>query len=55
MLKFIFGLDAARIPGRVFLECRSPCSGIAEPSRHVFQQRGMVKKVTVSDSLKGRH
>ena len=38
---------------RVFLEHRSPCSGIAEPSLHVFQQRGMVKKVTVPDSLQG--
>ena len=38
---------------RVFLEHRSPCSGIAEPSLHVFQRRGMVKKVTVPDSLKG--
>ena len=36
---------------RVFLERRSPCSGIAEPS--VLQRRGMVKKVTVPDSLKG--
>ena len=55
VLKFIFGLDAARIPARVFLERRSPCSGIAEPSQHVFQRRGMVKKVTVPDSLKGEH
>ena len=38
---------------RVLLECRSPCSGIAEPSLHVFQRQGMVKKVTVPDSLKG--
>ena len=38
---------------RVFLERRSPCSGIAEPSLHVFQRRGMVKKVIVQDSLKG--
>ena len=38
---------------RVLLECRSPCSGIAEPSLHVLQRRGMVKKVTVPDSLKG--
>ena len=38
---------------RVFLERRSPCSGIAESSLHVFQRRGMVKKVTVPDSLKG--
>ena len=29
---------------RVFLERHSPCSGIAEPSLHVFQRRGMVKK-----------
>ena len=36
-----------------FLERRSPCSGIAEPSLHVFQRRGMVKKVTVPYSLKG--
>ena len=40
---------------RVLLERRSPCSGIAEPSLHVFQRRGMVKKVTVPDSLKGEH
>ena len=39
----------------MFLECCSPCSGIAEPSLHVFQRRGMVKKVTVPDSLKGGH
>ena len=39
--------------GRVFLERRSPCSGITEPSLHVFQQQGMVKKVTVPDSPKG--
>ena len=38
---------------RVLLERRSPCSGIAEPSLHVFQRRGMVKKVIVPDSLKG--
>ena len=37
---------------RVFLERRSPCSGITEPSLHVFQRRGMFKKVTVPDSLK---
>ena len=37
------------IPGRVFLERRLPCSGIAEPSLHVFQRRGIVKKVTVPD------
>ena len=40
---------------RMFLERRSSCSGIAEPSLHVFQRRGMVKKVTVPDSLKGAH
>ena len=40
---------------RVFLECRSPCSGIAEPSLHMFQRRGMVKKVTAPDSFKGEH
>ena len=33
-------------PARVFLEHRSPCSGIAEPSLHVFQRRGMVRKVS---------
>ena len=38
---------------RVFLERRSPCSGINEPSLHMFQRRGVVKKVTVPDSLKG--
>ena len=53
VLKFIFGLDATGIPGRVLLERRLPCSGIAEPSLHVFQRQGMVKKVTVPDSLKG--
>ena len=37
---------------RVFLERRS---GIAEPSLHVFQRRGMIKNVTVADSLKGGH
>ena len=41
-----------------FLERRSPCSGIAESSLHVFQRRGIVKKVTVPDSeggaLKGK-
>ena len=37
VLKFIFGLDAARIPGRVFLERHLPRSGIVEPSLHVFQ------------------
>ena len=45
VLKFIFGLNAARIPGRVFLEHCSSCSGITEPSLHMFQRRGMVKKV----------
>ena len=40
---------------RVFLERHSPCSGIAEPSLHMFQRRGMVKKVAVPDSLKGGH
>ena len=40
---------------RVFSERHSPCSGIAEPSLHMFQQRGMVKKVTIPDSLKGGH
>ena len=53
VLKFIFGLDAARILGPSVLERCSPCSGIAEPSLHVFQRQGMVKKVTVPDSLKG--
>ena len=38
---------------RVFLECHSPCSGITEPSLHMFQQQGMVKKVTIPDSLQG--
>ena len=38
---------------QVFLERRSPCSGIAEPSLHMLQRRGMVKKVTILDSLKG--
>ena len=55
ILKFIFGLDATRIPGPSVLEHRSLCSGIAEPLLHVFQQRGMAKKVTVPDSLKGGH
>ena len=40
---------------RVFSERRSPCSGIAEPSLHMFQQQGMIKKVTIPDSLKGGH
>ena len=40
---------------QVFLEHCLPCSGIAEPSLHVFQRWGMVKKVTVPDSLKGGH
>ena len=39
VLKFIFGLNPTRILGRVFLERRSPCSGIAEPSLHMFQRR----------------
>ena len=38
---------------QVFLECRLPCSGITEPSLHMFQQRGMVKKITIPDSWKG--
>ena len=33
----------------MFLERRLPCSGIAD----VFQRRGMVKKVTAPDSVKG--
>ena len=35
VLKFMFVLDAARIPARVFLDRRLPCSEIAEPSLHV--------------------
>ena len=38
---------------QVFLERRSLCLGIAEPSLHMFQRRGTVKKVTIPDSLKG--
>ena len=41
-------LDSMPLENRaqVFLERRSPCSGIADLSLHVFQRRVMVKKVT---------
>ena len=44
----------------VFLECRSPCSGIAEPSLHVFQrwfkryQKGHRTRQFEGGALKGK-
>ena len=52
VLKFIFGLDAAGILGP---SAFGVPLAMFRDRMHVFQQQGMVKKVTAPDSLKGGH